>query len=403
MPDNYSALTPLLGFKIEATPGTAETLVGADSKIKPYDDFAYSPAPNFFPSQEVSGDLGVSPGFMSGKKSGFSFGTHFRASGTVGTAPAIAPLLRGVGLKEETVNLISLTAPPTGDDSVFEEGAAYSATGGKTGTIERRIAGTLLYYIIGSGGALAAADVVTVGGDTATTTGSDAVYALRYRPILSGQETLTIERLLKNLTSTVGAVNRRNSIKGAMGNLVLTYAAHDIGRAAWDFMGVDNADDEVALWTSIVNESIAASLVGKLINATITLNTGGGAVGVNITQFSLDFGARIELAPEPGATDGGTAGYKLAAVEGREPILTIDPRAIPEASFDELLAFKDGTAIEFSFVSSGTAGHIIDIFLPAMQITGLTEGDVNNRKKWDGTFAVNTHTVEDHSIKLYLR
>lgn len=400
MVDHYQVRSQQIAAAIEATPGTAETLAVTDVLLRPEEPPTWTPAPNLFDNNELSEDLSMPAKFTSGERANLSFRFILKNSGTVGTSPAVARFLRACGLKEELVESISIGAV-SGGDGTFREGEIYSATGGKTGIIEQDTTGTTLRYIALTGGSIANTDVVsTPDGDSATASSASANFAVRYTPDSTKQDTLTLARLIRNTEGTA-AEDTIHTIRGAMGNLSLELAAHDIMRANFEFQGVFDSASQGNLFSNPTFESANNEDIGKLIDSVLQLD-GSTVVPSSMT---VDLGNGVELDPDPTSVGGGTKGYDRARILRREPTLTIDPRRVTPTVFDEIGRFFDGSLFAFRFVSGGGTdpGQVVEIVAESCQIQGWTEGNRSDFQTWDGTIALTRRLVLDTDYKIYFR
>jgi hypothetical protein len=364
--DNFQLLQQQLAGKLEAVAGTPETLTAAEVALRPFQSgFTFAPDFQRFANDEVADDRGQAPDFVSGKKGTISFACSFKGSGAVGTEPAIGRYLEACGLQKQTVNSMTVGSQSGGDNS-FAAGETYAATGGKTGIIAAALAGAgTLYYIITAGGALVATDVVVAGGDSATASGSSAVYSLKYSPISAGDKTITIQRGIRNSNATA-AQDFLERLKGAMGNAVIDLAALDAYRIKCDLQGVVDARAAGSLFTG---QTYEASEPPKLINATIQIN----GVTVRTDSVSFDFGNDVQMDPDP-STGGGTAGYDRARIANRQPKITINPHRMKPATLDDLGIHEAGTLVPV-VVSVGTSPNRIEITAPRCQVRGWGQGE----------------------------
>jgi hypothetical protein len=139
-------------------------------------------------------------------------------------------------LQEQIVSQITVGAI-TGGDGTLTAGSIYSATGSKTGIVEadRNGAGAMRYIVL-TGGNLAASDVVTVGAESTTTSGTSTFYAVKYKPRSSGLQNLTIQRAAKNSEGT-SAEDQLYRLRGSAGTGSISGAALDAIRFNAEFTG----------------------------------------------------------------------------------------------------------------------------------------------------------------------
>ena len=385
-----------LAAKIESTRGTAETLTASEVKLKPFAaDALFTPDYSRFPNDEVSEDIGEAGDFVAGYKAAIAMGVHVKSSGTVGTPPAIGPYLRACGFQEEIVHAITVGAP-SGGDGIFEEGATYSATGSKAGIIEqeRNGAGTL-YYVPTAGGALADTDVVTVGTDSATCSGSDALNGVKYRPRSTAHETLTIQRAIKNDQGTADQ-DMLHRLKGAMGTGTITWEALNVAKLAAEFQGVVDADGAAGAFFSGV--TYEAGTPPQWVNSTAQFN----AVTRQMNAVTLDFGNDLQMEPDP-TTEGGVNGYDYCKLGGRAPTITINPYRVKVATQDVLDDLKTGVKRAF-VLTWGTSPQLIELRASAVQVRGWTPADRAGRAVEQMTLNICRHaTLLDWDYALYFK
>lgn len=395
MADHFLIRDQQLAAKIESVKGTAETLTAAEVKLKPFQaDTPFTPDYPRFANDEVAEDIAEAADFVGGTPGSIALGVLLKSSGTVGTAPAIGPYLRACALKEQIVHVITVGAP-AGGDGILEQGATYSATGSKTGIIEQERNGAgVLRYIPVVGGALADTDVVTVGADSATCSGADALYAVKYSPSSITQETITLQRALKNDEGTASQ-DFLHRLCGVMGTGVINLAALDAGRFNGDFTGVVSLAGAGAFFSGYTYE---AGTPPRWVNSTIQLN----GQAIQITEFSLDFGNEVALEPDP-STTGGTAGYDYARVGRRIPVIAINPYRLKASELDDLGLLAAGTQVAFT-LNYGTSPQLIEIVAPYVQIRGWTSADRAGRHVASLSLnAVRHPTLVDWDYAIYFR
>ena len=399
MADNFTTRIQQVALKQEATPGTAETLTAADAKIRPYADAEQTPDFNRFTNDEVSDDLGEAPDFVSGKKGSISVGATIVGSGAVGTAPFLGRYLIACGCKEEAVKTITIGAP-SGGDNEFAEGEAWTSSA-KSGIVEQTISGAGTFrYILDDGSAdLVDTDVITVAGDSdvATASGSAGDYGTRYTLRSQAHEPTTIARYVANYQDTASQ-DFITTLRGALGNAVIQANAHDVLRLQCELSGVWHSAAAGSMLTGITYESAANSALPKFINSNIQLD---GVLVTAPAAFTLDFGNQVELDADP-TTVGGAEGYDFARILARQPTISIDPRRIPPGTFDDLAKLGDGSEMIFSFVSSGSAGQIIEV-VANVQMRQWTEAERANLQTANYVLNVVRRSVKDTDLKIYFK
>lgn len=127
--------------ELEATYGTAETLVGADVvqvqnlKVNPIADL------EFQEREIIRASLNPAKGVYTGALMEFSFDVELKGSGTAGTAPRFGDLLQACAMEETIVASTSVTYKPESDLSAhkgvtigYKEGGNYRIAKGCRGT-----------------------------------------------------------------------------------------------------------------------------------------------------------------------------------------------------------------------------------------------------------------------------
>lgn len=397
MPDNFLTLAQQIAAKQEAVVGTAETLTNANVKLKPFQSaIQFTPDLPRFANDEVADDIGVASDFVGGLAGKLGFGCAFHGAGVLATEPSIGIYLEACGNKKQFVQQITIGSI-TGGDNIFAAGEIYSAASGtKTGIIEATISGAgSMRYIITTGSALVAADVVTSGGDSATTSGSTTTYAWKYSPLSYAHKTLTIQRGTKNSAGTAAA-DYLFRLAGALGTGKIEASALDALRFQSEFSGKLNFAGNGTLLSGQTYESLTTALQPKLVSATMQVN----GVAVRPSQFSLDFGVDVQMDPDPTTT--GTNGYDFARIVRREPKITLDPYRTPTTVLDDLNLLTTGVTFPFQLIL-GTTPNLIEINASKCQLIGWGEQDRIGRHVGAFELAVTRSTLLDDDWNIYFR
>lgn len=398
MADYFLPRSQQIAAAIESVSGTAETLDAGDVRLKPFQsDAPFTPEYERFANDEVSPDIGEAPDFTGGWKARIAAGFNLQTGGLSGGViqqPAIGIYLRACGMKEQIVRTITVGSISPGGS--FAEGATFSATGGKTGIIEatRTGAGTLR-YISTAGDPIASADVVTVGADSATATGTAAIYAYKYTPSGVTQESLTIQRGILNSEGTAShdSIFR---LRGAMGNAVLTFTPSDVVRFAGNFLGVDDEATEDALLAGYTYETENRP---RFRNATIQLN----GVDVKVNTVTFDTGNDLQMDPDP-STDGGDAGYLAAYIAKRTPTIAVAPLRTVASVLDDIGIHRDGTEVAFQLLlNAESAGTIVELVVPKVQVRTWGIEDRGGKQASPMTLNVTRAALTDLDYAIYFR
>lgn len=393
--DRYHVLQQQIAAALETVPGTLESLVLGDVKLRPFTDISFATEFARALNDQVADDLGQARDYVVGKGGRIGFQAELKTSGDLSTAPAIARYLQACGCKLEQIMTATIGAP-SGGDNAFAEGETYSATGGKTGTIDSTIsAGGTLRYRPATGGALVDSDVVTVGSDSATVSGASSDAGWRISPTSTSHKTLTMMRAVKYLAGTA-AKDRVMKIKGAMGSAVLTFEAQKVPVFRGDFLGVLHS---IGLGDLFAGPTYEASLPPYFLNSAVQLD----GKTVHIESFQLDLGVQTFLDPDP-STNGGTSGYSQVEVLRREPKLTINPYDHDETTgFDAWGFAQSGTPFACLF-TVGTSPNQISIKIPKGQIREDSLAARNDREAHGLTiYATRDTTLLDNEWAMYFQ
>lgn len=392
--DEFLEQNQQIAAKPEAVSGTPETLGAADVKLKGFrSELSFSQEIERFALDEVSEDLAQSadtPGSIIGV---IGVGFQLKTGGVLGTPPAAGVYLRGCGLQQEVVNQITIGSI-SGGDGLLTAGSVYSATGSKTGIIEadRNGAGTLRYIVL-TGGVLVASDVVTVGAESGTVSGTSTFYGVKYKPRSSGLETLTVQRASKNSAGT-SAQDQLYRIKGATGTGTIGAVAGDVVKFRGDFRG---PKDFVGAGSFITGYTYETGSAPRFRNAVVQIN---GVASVP-NSWSLDIGNVIQDDPDP-TTSGGVSGYGASRIERREPKLIIDPLRQKTAILDDYGLVADGSEFPISIIV-GTTPNIIEIAATKGQIREHSEGTRGGRQTAGLTIYLNRSVALDEDYTIYFR
>jgi hypothetical protein len=394
--DHFQVLSQQLAAHLEATAGTAETLVAADVALRPYQDISFAPSFPRFANNEVADDIGQAPDFVAAKMGSINFPCTFHSAGAVGTEPAIGKYLEACGLKMQVVRTITISAP-SGGSTQFAEGDVFSATGGKAGIVNKLITtGGTLEYILTAGSALANSDVVTVGSVTASCSGASALFAMKYTPRSTNHKTLTMQRAIKNFTGT-SAQDFLSRLRGVAGTFSLDAAALDVMRFKGDFTGVVDYLGAGSFFTPVTYEAPTVAQLPKFINAKLQIN------GKDVVTDSLSFiaGNSVEMDPDPTMT-GGTAGYLQARIRTRAPTITIAPYRLIPSVLDDLGILGDGSTFPFE-LNLGTSPQRIDIVAPKCQLRAETLGNRAGLETGQMTLHITRDVLTDNDYAIYFK
>lgn len=126
--------------KVEATPGTAESLAAADMVL--VENFKFTPSYGFNENNSMSGGTFSKEAGASGLRVGsVSFDVVMKGSGTAGTAPEWRDLIMSGGFSETIVGGTSVTYAPAAPESYYTIGAVVPGLGGAGEDMLMRLAG----------------------------------------------------------------------------------------------------------------------------------------------------------------------------------------------------------------------------------------------------------------------
>ena len=190
---NFRTRNQFAMAKIEATPGTFETLDPATHAIR-IENFQVSPNFNVVQASEYTGSIDETEPLPGAGRGGFSFDAYLRGAGTAGLAPEIGPLLRAAGLSQTLLASDVTGTAQAGAASTITLAAGASAVDGfYVGFVIEITSGT------GAGqtprpitGYVGSTKVATIAFPWDVNPDATSVYAIRagarYRPVAVGQE-----------------------------------------------------------------------------------------------------------------------------------------------------------------------------------------------------------------------
>ena len=169
-------------------------------------------------------------------------------------------------------------------------------------------------------------------------------------------------------TLTIGMfeAGRLRSISGACGTAVLKGKAGDPMTIDWTFDGVWQPPTSTAL----ITPTYPTLLPPRFAGATVTV----GATPYRIDTVEINLGVKVTLREDAN----NIAGYHAAYVVDRMPTIKIDPEALPLSTQDWYAAQLAGTLTSFSCAVGITAGNIVTIAAPNIQLNAAPDnGDRN--------------------------
>lgn len=344
----------VVGAKVEATEGVAETLAAADAAVLPY-EAKFAPDVSLYKRTPHRGSLtplaGI-PGRYLGK---ITFKSEFKGSGAVATVPEWDALIRGCGYARSAVSTIAIGAVTGGP---FQAGETI--TGGTSGATGRVVGDhangvTALRYVVLTG-VFTSGEVVTGGTSTATATTSGAPTAAQgyeYRPSSTTQVSLTMALWQDGI---------RHSLVGCRGTFKMTHKVGEPVMFEWEFTGA---------WTGTTDE--AASSLGTIpyqeIDPAAWRNVSflAGTYAAVIESLTVDAGN--DLVPRPSAN--AATGIASVLLPGRAPTAEIDPEMVLVAEHDFLGRLRAGTVGRLVYGFGSGTGQRLTFGAPRAQYSSV--------------------------------
>lgn len=350
--------------EIEATPGTAETLVSADLLVRSREGDSWNKLVDLFETGEVQASSSTRPRIAGFKTVDATISYVLRGPASQTTAPSVSDLIRSSMFIETAITnspIGSITSGP------FQDGEVVDGAGGAAAVVFRETAtgaAELKYHTITSG-PMGAAEVLTgaTSGATATTSGAAVSNGQRYKPADSnfgGSDTL------HHLTCGFNQDGLRIVGFGMLSNLQMAF---DVGRpciVTQRLFGGYSTHGDVALVNpaTYAEESNAAP---RFLSASLLF---GSYSPTDIRSLSLN----VETNPEIREDAQKTTGVLYADYEKNAPTITVDPAQVSEATWGVLTDFGAGTSFAVSWDCGTTAGLIWTFYADSCQYTSVDQG-----------------------------
>jgi len=184
----------------------------------------------------------------------------------------------------------------------------------------------------------------------------------------SEQSTLTIIQSEDGIRKIMHGCMGNVSIEGEIGKRIMVKPT---------MSGIWDAPTDQAL--PAYTPGTTAPLMMKGGTFTIT-PSGGSALSVLISKFSLDMGNTVAMRPDPDTASG--IGYYI--ITDRDPIFTMDPEADLVAGIDFYGAWLAGTEAAVS-LAFGSNAYEITITIPKFQYREIKDGDRDGVQIYDVT------------------
>ena len=350
--------------EIEATPGTAETLVAGDLLVRSREGDNWNFVVDLFETAEVQGSSSRRPQLAGAQSVDATISHVLRGPASQSVAPSISDLIRSAMFIETAITNSPIGAVTSGP---FTDGETITGSiSTETATVFRETANgaSVLKYHTASG-TMNAADVFTGGtsGATATASGAGVANGQRYKPADSnfgGGDTL------HHLTCGFNQDGLRLIGRGMLSNMQLQF---DVGRPCVITQRLvggkeSHADTALVNPASYAEESNAAP---RFLSASLTF---GSYSPTDIRGLTLN----IETNPELRQDAQDSNGVLYADYQKDAPIITVDPAQVSKATWDVLTDMGAGTTFAVSWSCGTTAGLIWDFFADLCQYNSVEQG-----------------------------
>lgn len=174
-------------------------------------------------------------------------------------------------------------------------------------------------------------------------------------------------------TGTFGLyqAGRRKRIAGAMGNFVMSLRRGQPGRIRWNFRGAWQRPDSQSMLAPTYDTNNAPR-VGA---ATFTI----GGTTYRVPEVEIDKGNVVVLREDITAVnaDSDAVGYRAAWIPAWQTIIRVSPEALLLSTQDWYEAYRARTRSAFACTIGATAGSIVQIAAPKVQL--ITPPDDEDR------------------------
>lgn len=374
-------------LKIEATPGTAETLASADVPVRLRRGFVANPETERIDLEEVS-DVSSSPPDVSGKNMiGFTVAYNLRGPGDLITVPAVNTLFTSAlftGAAAKTIAIGAVTSGPYVAGEVITGG-----TSNGTGMVLQETAnGAASIPYIPLTGALVTTEVITGGTSGATATSSagpvDGGYA--WRPTdtdfdVSGN--YVTARMLRDGQYWEG--------RGCLSDLEIALTNGGPGVVTQNFSGAWNAHGDVALFGATYPE--ATITPPRFLSAALKI---GSYSPTGIQDVTIRWPTGVTTVDDAQSVDGiVTSDYDRRA---EKPTITLEVDQVAVSTFDFFGDMRAGTTRLFECTLGSTAGSRWTFSAPGAQIvSGFGRRDPNR-----GTFPLTLNLTGTNNEELLI-
>lgn len=184
--------------------------------------------------------------------------------------------------------------------------------------------------------------------------------SVTYLPASSGEPSLTVAHYENGI---------RHLIAGARGNVTFGGAVGEFLAFDFDFLGVEDSITDVA----IISPTFQSTVPRPLLSTSFSLH----GFSAKCTSFSIDMGNTIT----PRQDMSKASGFISTIIGNRRPVGNFVVEKELVATKDWYGIWKAGTESTLSLVLGATAGNILTVTAPKVQIMNITEQDDGGIKK----------------------
>ena len=417
----FKTFNRALYAKIESAEGTLNAPVDATDYIETTDPtftvtnrmfdrnptrMSITPAPAVVPGTAVSTPSATVE---------FSFSVEMAGSGATNTEPRWGRLLEACGLEKLTLDSVStdnFAGGAVNKPNCLLHAERLSAGSGDTtfdsttsAVLGRVVSDTFesdttVYYVQGAGGGGNAAAAnndgicgeVTNGvplltADAASSTDVGFAYAPLSSTVLGGGNSSSLSiRLVYDVTSGahIEAVGCRGSVEFAMtsGDRVLMNFTFTGRMSNYTTTGTSNDAPQIAA-TTVPPAFVGVSL--GIQDTSYAANSAADYTGSIFSTMNINLGNEITVRESSSAA----SGYDVAYITGRAPSATFNPDAVVEGTGSGEFPFWDqflaGDVTRAKLTVGSTAGNKFMMKMPAMQFTGIADGNRDEVYVYDST------------------
>lgn len=347
-----------MAAEIEATPGSAETLVDADLLVRIRDPDALTIDVEQFDTEEVQGSSSKRPLLSARKMFDLSASYVLRGPASLATAPTISDLLRSAMMREKPIRssaIGSVTGGPFVDGETITGGTSL-----ETATVFRDTAdGAALIKYYDQSGDFTGSEVLTgsTSGATATTSAT---------PIDNGHAYLPADSDFGGSDSKHHITTRYNRsglaflARGCLSNASFLFQAGKPCIVTHRIVGVKDSHSDTALVvpSSFPEQGNAAP---KFIAASLTM---GGYSPTDIRQMTFLIETNLGIREDANAADGSL----YADYDKDAPIITIDPAQVLKATKDFFGDLESDSNFSMSWKIGSVSGMTWDFFADSCEV-----------------------------------